>query len=88
MGSIELKKLWKEYTTAKNESDKLDLEWAKDPENEELEKAWDKAYKEQYTAFENLVNGLNKFSNIDTKTLREMIIKYEERIGYFITHLQ
>ena len=58
----ELQRLMKEYRAAMEEADRIDAAWEDDYENEELEAAWDAAYKAEHKAMTNLVDGLVRFS--------------------------
>lgn len=70
-----LKELFKKYEAAEIKANEADEMWAGDLENEELEKAFDKAYNEEWAAFNALVDEIVKTTNdmIDTKTAGLMI---------------
>lgn len=70
-----MKELFKAYEIAEMKANEADEAFGNDPENEELEAAFDKAYKEEYKAFENLVNAIVEISKgkIENKIARLMI---------------
>lgn len=72
-----LKDLMKALKIAEENANKADAAWECDPENEELEAAFDKAYAKEHEAFENLVDEIVKVTagKIDRNTARTMIIK-------------
>ena len=57
-----LQKLIREYKVAMKKADAIDAAWENDYENEELEAAWDAAYKAEHKAMMNLVDALVQFS--------------------------
>lgn len=57
-----LKELLEKLKKATEVSDELDKAWGMNPEDEELEKRWDEAYKAEHAAAEELVAGLVSFS--------------------------
>lgn len=63
------------------ESDRLDAIYdAADPEDAEIEKAWDKAYKAAWDAREAVVAYINKLAGIEPSTARVMISKMRGRL--------
>ena len=70
-----MKELLNKLKEAEKMADEADAAWEADPENEELEKAFDEAYKKQFVAFENLVNEIVKKTDgiIDKKTAATMV---------------
>lgn len=72
-----LKYLLKALKIAEENANKADAAWECDPENEELEAAFDKAYEKEHKAFENLVGEIVKVTagKIDRNTARTMVIK-------------
>ena len=58
-----LQKLIREYKAAMKKADAIDTAWENDYANEELEAAWDAAYKAEHKAMMNLVEGLVQFSH-------------------------
>lgn len=71
----EIKTLFTNYEVAEERANKADEAWNNEPENEELEAEFDRAYEAEYNAFEKLVNAISKFTNnqIDTKTAGLMV---------------
>lgn len=75
-----MKNLFKEFEASKKESDEIDARFEAEPENEEIEKEADAAYKKYFETFTNLINAIVKFTNneIDEKTARLLInTKYD-----------
>ena len=70
-----MKKLLKALKIAEMEATKADEAWEADPENEELEAAFDEAYSKEFEARENLAKAIVKttFGKIDIQTARNMI---------------
>ncbi len=70
-----MKELLKALNEAEAIANKFDEAWEADPENEELEKAFDEAYQKEHIAFENLVTEIVKITNgkIDKKTASVMV---------------
>lgn len=76
-----MKKAFERYEEARRNADAADTAWENNPESAECEKAFDEAYKEEYSAFTSLVNEIVKFTDnkIDTKTASAMVrAKYNE----------
>ena len=75
-----MKNLFKEFEAAKKESDEIDARFEAEPENAEIEKEADAAYKKYFETFTKLINAIVKFTNneIDEKTARLLInTKYD-----------
>jgi hypothetical protein len=72
-----LKNLYNEYLKKEEISDAADEAWENDYESEELEAAFDKAYKEQAEAMNEVINGIVEITNgqIDKRTAHTMILK-------------
>jgi hypothetical protein len=70
-----MKELLQKLEIAIAKSDKLDEAWDADPMNEELEKAWDKAYKAEYEVFMECVEKLAEITGgqIDQATAAAML---------------
>ena len=51
-----MKELFKNYEAAQKRTDEIEKRLDLDPESEELNEAWDKAYSEEYKAWEALIN--------------------------------
>lgn len=81
-----LKDLLKALKIAEENANKADAAWECDPENEELEVAFDKAYAKEHEAFENLVDEIVKVTagKIDRNTARTMIIKKRNQLEALI----
>ena len=70
-----MKQLLEKLKEAERKADAADREYENDPENEEKEKAFDLAYSEEYTAFEEWARAIVKATagKIDTQTAAAMI---------------
>ena len=70
-----MKDLIKRYEEALRESEELDTMIENDPENEELENLFDKAYEKEYNLYIELTNEIVKVTSgkIDTDTAKAMI---------------
>ena len=75
----------------KNEakSDELDELWAADPENAELERAWDEQYKVVGRLRDELIREIVKFSGglIDKRTATAMLFKKRDQLQSLIERL-
>lgn len=58
---------------AEKKANEIDAAWGDDPENEELEKAFDEAYQREWNAKGELIAAISKATGIDRKTARLMI---------------
>lgn len=56
-------------------ANKADAAYEAEPENAAVEEAFDKAYKEEFQAMEELLNGIVELTNgqIDTETAKKML---------------
>lgn len=74
--------LLKKFEEAEAESNRLDVLFEADPENEELEKAWDIAYKKEYEALEECVKMIVKISRgqIDGKAAHAMVLTKRDEL--------
>lgn len=74
--------LLKKFEEAEAESNRLDALFESDPENEELEKAWDVAYEKEYKILEECVKKIVKFSRgqIGDKTARAMVLTKRDEL--------
>ena len=63
---------WEELNKIANAADEA---WALEPENEDLEQAFDDAYEAEWTAFNELLNAIVEFTNgqIDKYTASKML---------------
>lgn len=70
-----MKNLITEYEIAKRESDAAENAMLENPENAELETAFDNAYKKEFDSFVNLANGIKEITNgkISFETAKIMI---------------
>lgn len=67
-----MKELLKRLEEAEQRANEADAAWGQDPQNEELEKAFDEAYKAQWEAFNDLAKEIQKQTGIDEQTARLM----------------
>lgn len=70
----ELKKAYAAYQKALKESDRLDDLWAEDPDNEEIEKKWDAAYKKETEKMWDLAAVIEKITNKEISKKKAMWI--------------
>lgn len=86
MTTAEIKRLFAEYEAEEAKHDKLDEAYENDPENEELEAAWDAQYKVVYSKSEELINAIYSFTagQIEKKTIHAMLVKYRARLKKII----
>ena len=70
-----MKELFKKYEMLEAEANRADDAWGADPENEQLEAEFDRAYQAEHEAFTELVNAIVKLSGgqIEHKTAAMMI---------------
>ena len=85
-----MKELLNKLKEAEMMADKADAAWEADPENEELEKAFDNAYEKQWIAFEELVNKIVIVTDgkINKKTAATMIRKKRNEIEMLINMME
>lgn len=71
----ELLKKLKKFEELEAAASEADAAYQADPENAEAEAAFDKAYKKEYQAMEELLNGIVELTNgeIDTETAKRML---------------
>ena len=76
-----LKKLEK-FEELEAAANKADEAYQAEPENAELEAAFDKAYKEEFEAMEELLNSITTYTNgeIDTETSKKMLFTHREEL--------
>ena len=76
-----LKKLEK-FEELEAVANKADEAYQAEPENAELEAAFDKAYKEEFEAMEELLNSITTYTNgeIDTETSKKMLFTHREEL--------
>lgn len=72
---MKIKRLFEELEAAELKANELDEAIENDPENEELENAWNEAYEAEWNASEILINEIVKITNgiIGNMTARKMI---------------
>lgn len=72
-----LKNLYNEYIRKEEISDAADEAWENDYDNEELERAFDEAYKEQAEAMNRVIDGIVEITSgrIDKRTAHTMLLK-------------
>jgi hypothetical protein len=80
----ELRKLINELEAAEEKANKADAAWEQDPENENLEKEFDAAYKKEWAAFKKLRNEIQKLTGCESQTASEMIRGYRDEIKRMI----
>lgn len=59
---MKLKRLWNEYIKAEEKANAADEAYEMEPENEELEKAFDEAYRAEYKAMEKVAAEMVTFT--------------------------
>lgn len=66
----------KEYRNARSISDMLDRAYMEDPDNAEIERRWDEAYRDYITAMDKLVHEITHITagKIDRMTARAMVV--------------
>lgn len=89
MTAKEIKRLFAEMEEAERISDELDAAWEQDPENAELEAAWDAAYAAEHAAFSAVVEEVVKITGgaIDATTARLMLMKKRDEFGSLVARL-
>ena len=70
-----MKELFARWEELNNIANAADEAWALEPENEDLEKAFDDAYEAEWNAFNELLNAILEFTNgeIDKYTASKML---------------
>ena len=65
-----------EYRNARAISDMWDRAYTEDPENEDIERRWDEAYRDYITAMDKLVNEITYITagKINRMTARAMVV--------------
>lgn len=81
-----IKLLFTTYINLEAICDDLEVQWNEDPENEELEAAWDEAYKSSFAAGQMLINELVSFTNgqITNNIARAMIATKRDELEAII----
>ena len=82
-----MKDLLKRLEIAEQRANEADAALEKNPESEELEKAFDEAYKAEFKAFEELANAIVKISGgqIEKRTAATMIRAKRAELKNLIT---
>lgn len=70
-----MKELFKNYEAAQKRTDEIEKRLDLNPESEELNEAWDKAYSEEYKAWEALINEIVRITKgaINRDTAKAMV---------------
>ena len=80
----ELKKELNNLRKAEQESDALDQAYDENPEDAEIETAWDQAYKKEVEIFQRCAELIAKMTGIEKATAATMIRSQRERIEAII----
>lgn len=82
-----LKMLFTNYINLEAAADAADLAWEQDPEDENLEAAFDRAYEAQHEALQSLVKEIVSFTNgqINFSTARMMLMSKREELQALIS---
>ena len=77
-----MKDLFEIYEDIKAKADKAERLWDLNPRNKELEDAFDKAWEDEYRAFNNLANAIVDITDgkIDKNTAKNMIRTKSEEL--------
>lgn len=86
---MKIKEMFKALEAAEAEMDIIDAKYDEEPENEEVEVAWTKAYEKEHEAFTAVVNEIVKISNgmIDSKTAATTIRAKREELKNLISRI-
>lgn len=86
---MEIKGLFEEFEKAETRANMVESEWEKCPENEDLERAFDEAYKAEFAAREALVAEIKKITNgqIDTPTVNAMLAKKRTELRALVARI-
>lgn len=84
-----IKEMFKALETAEAEMDIIDAKYDENPEDEEIEAAWTKAYQKENEAFMDVVNEIVKMTNgqIDNKTAAMMMRAKRKEIKSLIERM-
>ncbi len=84
-----MKELMKALEVAEAKANKADSEWEADPENKELEKAFDEAYTAEHKAFEALVEKIVSITSgrIDRKTAATLIRSKRKELESLVSRI-
>ena len=83
------KRLFNEYKRLNSITNEIEAAWDNDPENEELEADFDKAYIAEHKALTNLMDYIVLYTGgmIDRPTARLMIVKMPERLEALVNRI-
>ena len=86
---MKIKDLFKTYEELNQKANEADEAWNNEPENEELEGAFDEAYEKEYEAFENLVTEIERLTNgmIDKQTAGVMVRSKREELKAIVERI-
>lgn len=86
---MKIKDLFKTYEELNQKANEADEAWNSEPENEELEEAFDEAYEKEYEAFENLVTEIERLTNgmIDKQTAGVMVRSKREELKAIVERI-
>lgn len=79
-----MKELLRRLEEAEERANEADAAWEQDPENEELEKAFNETYKAEFEAFNELEEAIEKATGIDAQTVSSMIRSRREDLKAII----
>lgn len=84
-----LKALMESLRIAEENASKADAAWDENPDSEELERAFDIAYEEEFKAFEELAKAIDSVTagKIDSITARTMIRKKRRELEQLISRM-
>lgn len=84
-----IKNLFEEFEKAEAKTNEIESKWEGCPENEDLERAFDEAYKAEFKAHGDLVAEIQKITNgkIDTATANAMLAKKRTELRALIARL-
>lgn len=79
-----MKELLRRLEEAEQRANEADAAWEQDPENEELEKAFNETYRAEFEAFNELEEAIQKATGIDAQTVSSMIRSRREDLKAII----
>ena len=79
-----MKELLRRLEEAEERANAADAAWEQDPENEDLEKAFNEAYKAEFKAFGELTKAIQKATGIGGQTVSTMIRAHREELKAII----
>lgn len=83
------KKLFETYKRAEIAASEIENRWESDPENKDLEAAFDVAYELEHKALDNLIDGIVTYTAglIDRRTAYLMIMKKPEELENIVARI-